>query len=63
MRCSCEETYSPFCLPTTPVVQAVAAAGIKGKPSIFLAAESGDIQLVSDYVIADPASLCEEDSD
>jgi hypothetical protein len=50
-------------LPTTPVVQAVAAVGIKGKPSIFLAAESGDIQLVSDYVIADPTSLCEEDSD
>jgi hypothetical protein len=40
-----------------PHVQAAAAARIAGKPNIISAAESGDVKLVEDHCIADPACV------
>ena len=39
--------------PTHAYRQAAAAARIVGKPDVFEAAESGDLELVKDHVLAD----------
>ena len=44
-----------------PHVQAAAAARIAGKPDIFNAAASGDVKLVEDHCIADPACVHQRD--
>jgi hypothetical protein len=44
-----------------PHVQAAAAARIAGKPDIFDAARSGDVKLVEDHCIADPACVHQRD--
>ena len=39
------------------ILQAAAAARIVGKPGIHTAAENGDVALVRDHIIADPACV------
>jgi hypothetical protein len=41
----------------TARLQAVAAARIKGRPSIHDAARSGNAGLVLDHIVADPAAV------
>jgi hypothetical protein len=43
------------------ISQAAAAARIAGKRDIFDAAESGDVNLVEDHCIADPACVHQQD--
>jgi len=43
------------------ISQAAAAARIAGKPGIFDAAYSGDVKLVEDHCIADPACVHQGD--
>ena len=47
--------------PMSFVLQAAAAARIKGKPDIFKAAKSGDLSLVRDHVTADPSCVGRRD--
>ena len=56
---ACRIAYHPE-RPGAPIhmcLQAAAAARVAGKPSIIGAAKSGDIELVRDHVIADPARV------
>jgi hypothetical protein len=43
------------------ILQAAAASRIKGKPDIFNAAESGNLSLVRDHIIADPSCVDRRD--
>ncbi len=49
------------CAPMSFVLQAAAAARIKGKPDIFRAAERGDLSLVRDHLTADPSCVGRQD--
>jgi ankyrin repeat protein len=48
--------------PTHAYRQAAAAASIVGKPDVFEAAQSGNIKLVKDHVMADAGCLLKADS-
>ena len=49
--------------PTHAYRQAAAAASIVGKPDVFEAAQSGNIKLVKDHVMADASCLLQADSE
>jgi len=55
--------FPPFtsCLPLS-LLQAAAAARIKGRPDIFFAAADGDIALVADHLTSDPTLAHARDS-
>ena len=50
-------------LRVTVVLQAAAASRIAGRGDIFKAAKDGDLELVRDYVAADPASVHKRDEE
>ncbi len=54
------QPYSRFA-PTHAYRQAAAAARIVGKPDVFDAAKSGDIELVKDHVVADEGCVLKAD--
>ena len=48
---------APRLLTPPRILQAAAAARIVGKPGILKAAENGDVALVRDHIVADPACV------
>ena len=59
--CSFSHICYPHLLICRDISQAAAAARIAGKFGIFDAAYSGDVKLVEDHCIADPACVHQRD--